>query len=222
MTETAAGLDVFYPIVPDADWLARLVPLGVRTVQLRIKGASSDEVRRQIAASLAVTERCRCQLIVNDYWREAIDEGADYIHLGQEDLSAADLAAVKSAGLRLGISTHSEAELAAALAAEPDYVALGPVYETKLKVMKWAPQGVERLGVWKEKIRTLPLVAIGGITPDRADGVLAAGAQSIAVITDFMTASDPEARVRQWLEWAERARCDVRMQTQPGAKHQIG
>ncbi|MCK9912813.1 thiamine phosphate synthase, partial [Microbacteriaceae bacterium K1510] len=77
-----------------------------------------------------------CQLIVNDYWREAIAAGADHIHLGQEDLAAADVAAIKSAGLRLGISTHSEEELAIALAAEPQYVALGPIYETKLKVMK--------------------------------------------------------------------------------------
>lgn len=219
MNETpAAGLDVFYPIVPDADWLARLVPLGVRTVQLRIKETNPDEVRRQIATSLAVTGRFGCQLIVNDYWREAIDQGANYIHLGQEDLGKADLSAIKAAGLRLGISTHSEQEFATALAAEPDYIALGPIYETKLKVMKWAPQGLERVCIWKKKIGTLPLVAIGGITPERADGVLAAGAQSVAVITDFMTAADPESRVRQWLEWAAHARRNVSMQPQLGSK----
>ncbi len=134
--------DVFYPIVPDADWLARLVPLGLRTVQLRVKDAPRGDVRRQIAESLAVARQCGCQLIVNDYWREAIEAGADYVHLGQEDLAAADLDAIKAAGLRLGISTHSEEELEAALAAGPDYVALGPIYETKLKVMTWAPQGL--------------------------------------------------------------------------------
>jgi thiamine-phosphate pyrophosphorylase len=212
------GLDVFYPIVPDADWLARLVPLGVRTVQLRIKDAAPEDVRRQIAASLTVARRHDCQLIVNDYWREAIAEGADYVHLGQEDLAAADLSAIKSAGLRLGISTHREDELATALAAEPDYVALGPIYETKLKVMKWAPQGLDRLGEWKRRIGTLPLVAIGGITPERADAVLAAGAQSVAVITDFMTASDPERRVQQWLQWTEGLRRGVSMQPQLGLK----
>ena len=121
-----SGLDVFYPIVPDADWLARLVTLGVRTVQLRIKDAPGEEVRRQIAASLAVTRAHRCQLIVNDYWREAIEAGAEWVHLGQEDLAGADLKAIKAARVRLGISTHSEAELESALAAEPDYVALGP------------------------------------------------------------------------------------------------
>lgn len=207
MTDASpGGIDPFYPIVPDADWLARLVPLGVRTVQLRIKDATSAEVRRQIALSLEVTRACGCQLIVNDFWREAIAEGADYIHLGQEDLVAADIAAIKAAGLRLGLSTHSEEELATALAASPDYVALGPVYETRLKAMRWAPQGLARIGEWKSRIGTLPLIAIGGITPERADGVINAGSQSVAVITDFMTAPDPEARVGLWLQWAAKMR----------------
>lgn len=206
---SARGPDVFYPIVPDADWLARLVPLGLRTVQLRIKGAGRDDIRRQIAASLAVTRANGCQLIVNDHWRAAIDQGADYVHLGQEDLTTADLRALASAGLRLGISTHSADELGVALAASPDYVALGPIYKTKLKAMPWAPQGLEKIGRWKARIGDLPLIAIGGITPERATEVLGAGAQSVAVITDFMTAADPEARIRLWLEWAARARRGV-------------
>jgi thiamine-phosphate pyrophosphorylase len=201
-----SGIDVFYPIVPDADWLARLVPLGIRTVQLRIKDAPREEVRRQIAASLAVTRAHRCKLIVNDYWREAIEAGAEWVHLGQEDLAGADLEALKAARVRLGISTHSEEELETALAAEPDYVALGPVYATKLKVMKWAPQGLERVRQWKARIGDKPLVAIGGITPQRAPDVLAAGAQSVAVITDFMTAPESEQRVREWLAWAQTTR----------------
>lgn len=203
MTSKMAGaLDVFYPIVPDADWLERLVPLGIRTVQLRIKGAESADVHRQIKASLTVTRDYDCQLIVNDYWREAIRAGAEYVHLGQEDLAAADLAAIKAAGLRLGISTHSTEELDIALGAAPEYVALGPIYETKLKAMKWEPQGLARIREWKARIGELPVVAIGGITLDRAPGVLAAGAQSVAVITDFMTAPQPEERVRRWLQWA--------------------
>jgi thiamine-phosphate pyrophosphorylase len=205
----ASGLDVFYPIVPDALWLARLVPLGVRTVQLRLKDAPREEVCRQIAASLEVARAHGCQLIVNDYWREAIEAGADCVHLGQEDLAAADLNAIKAARVRLGISTHSEAELEVALAALPDYVALGPVYETKLKVMKWAPQGLDRVRQWKARIGDKPLVAIGGITPQRAPAVLAAGAQSVAVITDFMTAPDPEQRVREWVAWAQTMRASA-------------
>jgi thiamine-phosphate pyrophosphorylase len=208
MSETL-GPDVFYPIVPDADWLARLVPLGVRTVQLRIKDAPRGEAARQIAASLKVARAHGCQLIVNDYWREAIDAGADWVHLGQEDLAAADLAAIKAAGVQIGISTHSEAELEIALAAAPAYVALGPVYETKLKAMKWAPQGLDRVRQWKARIGDKPLVAIGGITLPRAPAVLAAGALSVAVITDFMTAADPEQRVRDWLAWAQTIRRDA-------------
>ena len=200
------GLDVFYPIAPDLAWLERLVPLGVRTIQLRLKDAPADRVRREIAASLEVCARHGCQLIINDYWREALELGADYVHLGQEDLAAADVPLIQSKGVRLGISTHSEEELAIALAARPDYVALGPIYETKLKVMKWAPQGLGRVTDWKMRIGELPLVAIGGITPARAEGVHAAGADSIAVITDFFTHADPEARVREWLAWAERNR----------------
>lgn len=203
---SAGGIDVFYPIVPDASWVARVVPLGVRTLQLRLKNAAADEVLKQIAASLAIASRHGCQLIVNDYWREAIAAGADYIHLGQEDLAGADLEAIKAAGLKLGISTHSEEELNVALAAQPDYVALGPIYETKLKAMKWAPQGLARVADWKQRVGALPLVAIGGITPERASAVAAAGANSVAVITDFMTAQHPEQRIEIWLEWAARRR----------------
>jgi thiamine-phosphate pyrophosphorylase len=205
-TDKFGGLDVFYPIVPDVAWLGRLVPLGVKTVQLRLKDAPPERIRREIGESLEVCARHGCQLIVNDYWREALALGADYIHLGQEDLGEADVPTIQAKGARLGISTHSEAELSTALAAGPSYVALGPIYETRLKVMKWAPQGLDRVAQWKKRVAPLPLVAIGGLTPERADGVLAAGADSLAVITDFFTHPDPEARVRQWLAWAERCR----------------
>ncbi|MGD9671527.1 MAG: thiamine phosphate synthase [Hyphomicrobiaceae bacterium] len=202
----SSGLDVFYPIFPDSDWIARMVPLGLRTVQLRLKDADESEVRRQIAHARDVCGAHSCQLIVNDYWHAALDLSCDYIHLGQEDLAEADVAAIKRAGARLGISTHSEEELEVALAAAPDYVALGPIYETKLKVMKWAPQGLGRLGRWKERIGRLPLVAIGGITPERAPGVLAAGADSVAVITDFITAPQPKERIVEWLDSADKWR----------------
>lgn len=203
---TGGRLDVFYPIVPDLDWLNRIVPLGVRTVQLRIKNAPPEDIRKQIVGSMEVCARHNCQLIVNDYWREALELGADYVHLGQEDLAAADVQALKARGIKIGISTHSVEELETALAAEPDYVALGPIWETKLKVMKWAPQGLDRIREWKARIGSLPLVAIGGITPDRASSVIEAGAQSASVITDFFTHPDPEARVRTWLDWADRMR----------------
>jgi thiamine-phosphate pyrophosphorylase len=199
-------LDVFYPIVPDVAWLKRLVPLGVRTVQLRLKDASAQTIRNELGESLEVCCRHACQLIVNDYWREAIAAGADFVHLGQEDLAAADLAAIRAGGVRLGISTHTPEELAIALAARPDYIALGPVYETRLKAMPWAPQGLPRVAEWKRQIGTLPLVAIGGITPERAGGVIAAGADSVAAITDFLAHAEPENRISQWLSWASSIR----------------
>jgi thiamine-phosphate pyrophosphorylase len=202
----AVTLARFYPIVPDYDWLARIVPLGVELVQLRIKDADRAAVVEQTRQALELTRRYGCQLILNDYWDIAIETGVDFIHLGQDDLRSADVAALKQAGIRLGVSTHDEAELATALAVQPNYVALGPVYETKLKKMPWAPQGLERLRDWRAKIGSLPLVAIGGLTPERAAGVLEAGADSLAVITDFFTAPDPEARVRQWLNCVAAAR----------------
>lgn len=194
--------DVFYPIVPSTEWLARVVPLGPNTIQLRLKDAPPERVRSEIAAALDICKTAGCRLIVNDYWLEAIDLGASEVHLGQEDLALADVAAIKRAGIAIGISTHSEEELETALAADPYYVALGPIYETKLKVMRWAPQGFARITAWRARIGELPLVAIGGITPERAGPVLAAGADSVAVITDFLTAPHPEARVRLWLDWA--------------------
>ena len=196
----------FYPVLPDYTWLSRLVPLGVKLVQLRLKDAPPTEVRTQIDASLELCRAHDCQLIVNDYWREAIAAGADFIHLGQEDLAAADLAAIRAAHLKIGISSHDKSELATALAAKPDYVALGPVYETTLKVMKWRPQGLARVTSWKNSV-SCPLVAIGGITLERADDVCRAGADSIAVVTDIITSERPESRVQEWLAWAN-ARAD--------------
>lgn len=195
----------FYPIVPDIAWLECLAPLGIETVQLRLKDAAPAEVTRQIQAALRLAKAHRLQLIVNDYWREAIALGANYIHLGQEDLGTADLMAIRRAGLRVGISTHDEAELETALRAKPDYIALGPIYETRLKAMRFGPQGLDRIRQWKKAIGATPLVAIGGLTPERATLALGAGADSAAVITDFLTHPEPEARVREWVVWSRSA-----------------
>ena len=191
-------LDPFYPIVPDTDWLARLLAKGIRLVQLRVKDRPANVVRAEIEKAVALCAARRCQLVVNDYWREAIDAGADFVHLGQEDLAAADLPAIRAAGMKIGISTHTPEELDKALGAAADYVALGPIYATTLKIMPWAPQGLPRLAEWRARIGC-PLVAIGGITLDRAPIVLAAGADSVAVITDIVTSQDPEARVENWI-----------------------
>ena len=191
-------LDPFYPILPDTDWLARLLPLGIKLVQLRIKDRPDAVIRAEIAKAVALCAAHDCRLVVNDYWREAIDAGAGFVHLGQEDLAKSDLSQIRDAGLKIGVSTHSRAELAAALAASPDYVALGPIYATKLKAMPWKPQGLPRLAEWRAKI-ACPLVAIGGITLDRAATVLAAGADSVAVVTDIVTSEHPETHVKNWI-----------------------
>ncbi len=192
-------LDPFYLIVDSSEWIERLVPFGVKLVQLRIKDASDEVLRKEIAASKSVCEKHGCQLVVNDYWQLAIELDCDFVHLGQEDLADADVAAIRKAGLKLGVSTHDGEELETALSVEPDYVALGPVYPTILKEMKWAPQGVEKVGRWKRQIGELPLVAIGGLNPERLPGVFENGADIAAVVTDITRNADPEARTREWI-----------------------
>ncbi len=192
------SLDPFYPILPDTGWLARLLPHGIKLVQLRIKEKPAAIVREEIAKAIALCRAHGCELVINDYWREAIEQGARFVHLGQEDLASADLSAIRAARIRLGVSTHTFEELDAALAARPDYVALGPIYATSLKAMPWAPQGLPRLAEWRARI-DCALVAIGGLTAERAPLALAAGADSVAVITDIVTSRDPEERVRRWI-----------------------
>ena len=192
-------LDPFYLIVDSADWIERLIPLGVKLVQLRMKDQPEETLRVHIRRAKAVCTAHDCQLIINDYWRVAIEEQCDFVHLGQEDLAEADVAAIRAAGLKLGLSTHDEAELETALAAKPDYVALGPVYPTILKKMKWAPQGLDRIAIWRQRAGKLPLVAIGGLTIERIAGVFAQGADSAAVVTDIIRSAHPEARALQWL-----------------------
>lgn len=199
-------LDPFYPIVDSAGWIERLVPLGVRLVQLRIKDRPDAILRAEIRKAQTICAAHGCQLIINDYWQLAIDEGCDFVHLGQEDLADADVKAIRTAGLKLGISTHDDVELEIALAAGPDYVALGPIYPTILKQMKWAPQGIDRITEWKRRVGQLPLVAIGGLTIEKLEGVFDAGADSAAVVTDITLNADPEARTRTWIEFTERRR----------------
>jgi thiamine-phosphate pyrophosphorylase len=189
----------FYPIFDSADWLLRALPLGVRLVQLRIKDHTGDALRAELAKGLAVARAHGAALVVNDHWQTAIDLGADWVHLGQEDLDQADIPAIRRAGIRFGLSTHDHAELDRALALAPDYVALGPVYPTILKQMKWAEQGLDRVTEWKRLAGDVPLCAIGGLTPDRAKGALSAGADIVSAVTDITLNPDPEQRMRDWL-----------------------
>ena len=197
------SLPRFYPIFDSADWIERLVPLGIKLVQLRVKDRTLDEVRAAIRRAKTICAAHDCQLVVNDYWQLAIEEGCAWLHLGQEDLDTADLDAIRAAGLRLGLSTHDGPERRRALDHKPDYLALGPVYPTILKQMKWDPQGTERLTRWKTEMGDVPLVAIGGMSVERAPGAFAAGADVVSAVTDITLNPDPEARVRAWLEVAK-------------------
>jgi thiamine-phosphate pyrophosphorylase len=193
------ALDPFYLIVDQVAWLERLLPHGLRLAQLRIKDAAEPTLRAQIRRARDLCAQHGATLVINDHWRLALDEGCDFIHLGQEDLVEADVDAIRRAGCRLGLSTHDVRELDIALGVVPDYIALGPVFPTTLKQLDWAPQGVARVTEWKALLRDMPLVAIGGLTPDRARAVLDAGADSAAVATDVLGHPDPEARVREWV-----------------------
>lgn len=199
-------MERFYLITGDVDWIEKLVPYGVKLVQLRIKDQSEEVIRQQITQARDFCSQHGAQLVINDYWELALELGCDFVHLGQEDMDSADFATLRKAGVRFGLSTHDEAELDRALSFKPEYVALGPVYPTKLKKMKkmkkmkWAPQGLKRVNRWKQMVGETPLVAIGGLTPERLAGVFEAGADSAAVVTDILQAHDPIARTQEWVE----------------------
>ena len=192
-------LDPFYPIVDSAAWVARLLSADARLIQLRIKNKDEEWVARETREALALSRKAGATLVVNDHWRVAIAEGAEWVHLGQEDLDTADLAAIRRAGLRLGVSTHDHAELKRGLNAEPDYVALGPIFPTISKEQAIAPHGFERIAEWKRRVAPLPLCAIGGLDLERGKLCLAAGADMVAMISDITQSADPEGRARQWI-----------------------
>ena len=194
-----SGLDRFYPIVDSAAWVARLAGVGARLIQLRVKDRPDAEVTRETREALKICREAGAQLIVNDYWRIAMDLNADYVHLGQSDLDGADMKAIRARKIRVGISTHDEAELDRALSFSPDYIALGPIYPTILKAMAVAPQGLARIGDWKRRVGDIPLVAIGGLNVERGKACLAAGADIVSVVTDITLNADPEGRAREWL-----------------------
>ncbi|GCE78556.1 thiamine phosphate synthase [Komagataeibacter oboediens] len=188
-----------YPVVDAAHWVGSLGQAGARLIQLRLKDMAMDALRHEIREGIQLARAHHVCLVLNDYWQLAIEEGVDFIHLGQEDLDTADLTAIRASGLKLGVSTHSDAELERALSVAPDYVALGPVWPTKLKKMPWGPQGTEKLSIWKRRIGDIPLVAIGGITLARAPLCIAAGADCVSAVSDFIRMPDPQAQVRAWL-----------------------
>ena len=188
-----------YPVVDSVQWIERLLDAGVRTLQLRIKDRRDEEVEADVVAAIALGRRYNARLFINDYWRLAIKHQAYGVHLGQEDLQATDLNAIRAAGLRLGVSTHDDMEIDVALAARPSYIALGHVFPTQTKQMPSAPQGLEQ---HVERLADYPTVAIGGISLARAPAVIATGVGSIAVVSAITQAADWRLATAQLLEIA--------------------
>ena len=205
----------FYPVVPTAAWVERLLRWGVRTIQLRAKTAdhSAEALEREVRAAVDAGRAVPgAQVFINDHWQLALEAGAYGLHLGQEDLDTADIEALRRAGMRLGLSTHTPAELARAHAVQPSYLAIGPIYPTTLKVMPYEPVGLERLKAWALQAAPYPVVAIGGISLERMPGVMACGVHGVAVVSAVTLAADPKQAALDGLRLAAR----------PGASNRVG
>jgi thiamine-phosphate pyrophosphorylase len=189
-----------YAILPNAEWVKRMVDAEVPTVQLRYKAEGTLDRGRLIAeinAAVAAVNGSKTLLFINDYWREAIDAGAYGVHLGQEDLALADLDAIRDAGLRLGLSTHGYAEMVYADTFLPSYIAMGAVFPTQLKQMPTAPQGLGRLRKYAQLMSHYPLVGIGGIDESTMQAVAETGVGSVAVVRAITGSDNPEAAVKR-------------------------
>ncbi|MBL5906682.1 thiamine phosphate synthase [Serratia fonticola] len=199
-----------YPVVDSVEWIARLLEAGVTTIQLRIKDLPDEQVEADIAATIALGKHYQARLFINDYWRLAIKHDAYGVHLGQEDLDTTDLAAIHRAGLRLGVSTHDDAELARAIAVKPSYIALGHIFPTQTKEMPSEPQGLAELQRHVAGLQEYPTVAIGGISIERVPAVLACGVGSVAVVSAITQASDWRAATATLLQLIEgKESCDA-------------
>jgi hydroxymethylpyrimidine kinase / phosphomethylpyrimidine kinase / thiamine-phosphate diphosphorylase len=189
-----------YAVVDSADWVERLLAAGVRTLQLRIKqdpapsGSASHELSQQVMRSVRAAAKANAQLFINDHWQLAIEHGAYGVHLGQEDLASADMATLRSAGLRVGLSTHSYWEVCRARAWQPSYIACGPVHATTTKHMPWLPQGPGNLAYWC-KLLPDPVVAIAGMDAPRALEATRCGAAGVAVLRGITLAMEPEQAI---------------------------
>lgn len=187
-----------YGLVDNLDWLTQLLALGVDTLQWRVKSRAQYEqqfgpgsYRRDMQRAIELCQQHNVPLYINDDWPLAIELGAYGVHLGQEDLLAANLSAIASAGLALGISTHTEWEIARARAFKPSYIAFGPVHPPLSKQLKYPPLGYTRLSNWCARVgQEFPLTCIGGITGDNIAHIRACGMPSAAIVTDLMPDDD--------------------------------
>jgi thiamine-phosphate pyrophosphorylase len=166
---------------------------GADLIQLRAKGFPADQIRRMAEAILPITRRARVGLVINDHPDIARETGAEFCHLGQEDFfdaghRRADEIRNPQSAIRIGLSTHAPDQAARAIAAGPDYIAIGPIYATKTKPTA-APVTLDYVR-WAAKNVTIPWFAIGGINLTNLDEVLAAGARRICVVSAILNADD--------------------------------
>ncbi|MDP3701796.1 MAG: thiamine phosphate synthase [Hylemonella sp.] len=184
-----------YAVLPDAQWVGRVARAGVPTVQLRFKSDDAAAVQREVQAAVEAVRGTSALLFINDHWRQAIAAGAYGVHLGQEDMEIADFAAIRAAGLRLGLSSHGYAEMVRADTVSPSYVAMGAVYPTTLKRMATAAQGPGRLAAYARLMRNYPGVGIGGISAAELPEIKATGVGSLAVVRAITAEADPEQAI---------------------------
>ncbi|MBU0677118.1 MAG: thiamine phosphate synthase [Verrucomicrobia bacterium] len=186
-----------YPIVDRAEWVRKLLPLGVSTIQLRAKDLEGEELEREVQQAIKYAREYDARLFINDAWELALKHGAYGVHIGQDDISRTGFGALASSGMRLGISTHSEKEIEVALWLNPSYVAIGTVFHTSSKKMNYGPLGLNEFTRLRA-ITPCPVVAIGGIHLGNAAEVFDAGADACAVISEIRDAEDLEATVNAW------------------------
>lgn len=193
-----------YPVVDDVNWIEHLLKLGVRTVQLRIKDLMQGDLEAQIIRAITLGREFNAQVFINDYWQLAIKHQAYGVHLGQEDLTSANLTELLDADIRLGLSTHGYYELLIAAGIQPSYIALGHIFPTTTKQMPSKPQGLARLAAYQRLVNQMPYqgkngiptVAIGGIDLSNIRDVLDCGVTAVAVVRAITESPDPSLAVQ--------------------------
>lgn len=180
------------------NWAELFLANGIRFFQVREKTLPPNLLLAQLTGIQRLCAAAEAALIVNDRLDLAMAVGAAGVHLGQEDLPVRDARRIGGPDLILGISTHSEEEFLIAQDLDVDYVAVGPVFESPTKPGIRKPLGLDRIAALAARKRR-PVVAIGGITPDRARSLWEIGVDSVAVISDITGAPDPAARIGEYL-----------------------
>jgi thiamine-phosphate pyrophosphorylase len=184
------------------DTARQLMQAGVRALQYRNKCGGAREMLREARAIAEMAREAGAKFFVNDRPDIAVLAGASGVHVGQEDLSVEQARAVVGPERWVGVSTHNEEQFRAAMETTADYIAVGPVFVTKSKENPDPVVGPEFLRRMRA-LTTKPIVAIGGITLERAGEVIAAGADSVAVISDILLAADPGRRAAEFLKILE-------------------